>query len=415
MRPYAYCTAISHPWQVGSRQKAGASALVQLRELNEWNLVSALRRGQALTRAELQGITGLSRPTIGNAVVSLQDRGIVEERIPPATSRQAGRPAALVHLLPAGIAAGVSIDRDSLTVALIDLTGQLRGYRREKIAAATRGNTILARAAHLVAALTTDAGISLDRVIGVGIGVPGPVNVEIGSVDENTTLRRWTGTNIRTALSGELNGAIVLPDNNANLGALGELQYGAGRNAQNLIYVHVGSGVGGALVLDGRLYRGEQGYAGEIGHIRAVPDDRPCPCGKTGCLSTIASVWAISRQINGDDAQASTAQTILQLDRAGDTATQNALHDAGTCTGRVLVSLIDMLNPGLIILGGALGAGSGTFLRAAQSAIESGIQPSHQRGLRVMAAELGDRSEVLGAAARVLSDDNCVHPFITAL
>ncbi len=379
-------------------------------------MVDALRGSEALTRADLVKISGLSRPTIGNAVISLQNRGIVEERLPRAQSRtRAGRPGAVVRLVPhAGVAAGVAIDRDSLKIALVDLAARPVAQHTEPITARARGHTIVVRAAQLIRALANDAGIHLDRLIGVGIGVPGPVDLGRGGVDPVSTLRRWTGLDIRRELSERLDGAVALPDNDANYGALGELHYGSGRGSENLIYVRVGPGVGGGLVLDGRLYRGDRGYAGEIGHIRAVPNGRPCPCGRTGCLSTVASFWAIAERLQPTHGPAVTADQILHLDQAGDFAAQTALREAGAHTGRVLAALVNALNPGLIIVGGTLGARSQTFLQATRDALAPRVQAAHQQALSVVPAQLGDHSEVLGAAARVLSDDHYVKALILA-
>ena len=248
----------------------------------------------------------------------------------------------------------------------------------------------------------------------MGIGLPGPVDITRGGVDRQSSSRRWAGINVSDELSRHLGGTEVFPDNDANFGALGELQYGAGRGIDNLIYVRVGPGIGGGLVIGGRLYRGEVGYAGELGHIPAVDDGRLCTCGRNGCLSTVSASWAIVDRLAPEHGSDLTVQRVLALAADGDEHARAALQDAGAHTGRVLGGLVSALNPGLLILGGDVGAHSTEFLRAAEAELTAQVLRTTAAAVRVVPAALGDRSEVLGAGAHVLRDDGLMRTFMAS-
>jgi predicted NBD/HSP70 family sugar kinase len=393
------------------------SSLGQLKQLNEWRVIDALRRLGDLSRAELVAATGLSRSTISNVVATLQERAIIDER--PATSTAPpgpGRPGATVGLRSqAGIAVGIAVDRENLRVAAVDLAGRVLTQRAEPVSPDTRGTAVIARAAEVVRAIVDAIGVRRDRVVGIGVGLPGPVDIAHGGVAPTSTLRRWAGLDVRAQLSAALDVAHVFPDNDANLGALGELQHGAGRGVENLIYLRVGPGVGGGLILGGQLYRGDDGYAGQIGHITAVADGKPCPCGRRGCLSTLASSWAVAGELEHIHGPELSAARIVSLADGGDREARTALHEAGTHTGRVLAALVNTLNPARIILGGELGARSEDLLAGAREALATNIQPVASKTLSIVHAELGDRSEVLGAAARVLHDEAHVSTFMAGV
>ncbi len=190
----------------------------------------------------------------------------------------------------------------------------------------------------------------------------------------------------------------VFADNDANLGALAELNNGAARGASDLVYVKVASGVGAGIVLGGRLHRGATGIAGEIGHVQVGEDGQVCRCGNRGCLETIVSAPRIADLLDpAYDEPLSTAR-VLELDVAEDAGVRRVLSDAGRTIGRALADLCNSLNPELVVVGGSLGT-SESLLAGVRASIDRYAQPDTAAAVRVAAAELGDHAEVTGAIA----------------
>jgi predicted NBD/HSP70 family sugar kinase len=401
----------------GPRRQPTRSTLVALKEHNEWRVVQALREVGGVSRAELVSLTGLSRSTVANVIGELQDRGIVDERLPSRDSRaRRGRPGTSVALrTDAGVAVGIGIDRDRIRLAAFDLGAEILMERTEPIAQGASGVDVVEFAAQLVRQVVTQVGARIGRIIGVGIGLPGPVDISRGGVDRQSSSRRWAGLNVRDELSRRLGGVHVFPDNDANFGALGEHRYGVGRGVDNLIYVRVGPGIGGGLVIGGTLFRGEIGYAGDIGHLPAIEHGNLCTCGRTGCLSSVSASWAIVSRLTPSHGPELTIGRVLTLAEEGDAQAREALHESGTHVGRVLGGLVSALNPGLLVLGGDVGAHSPDFLEGAAEALTAQMLPTTAAAIRVAHAAPGDRSELLGAGARVLSDDSRMRAFVASV
>ena len=232
----------------------------------------------------------------------------------------------------AGIAVGAAVDREQIRVAVVDLAAEVLAQGRLPIEPAADGLAVLELAARLIRDVVAEAGKDVTRVIGVGLGLPGPVDTDRGGVVRQATVQRWAGVNARSELSRRLGGVAVFVDNDSNFGALGELQYGAGRGVENLLYLHVGPGIGGGVVIDGKLYRGESGYAGELGHVPAVVGGESCSCGRRGCLSTVATSWAIIGRLMPRHGSI-TIGRVLELAGAGDEDAVSALREAGRTPG----------------------------------------------------------------------------------
>lgn len=390
------------------------SALADLKRNNEWLVIDALRGSGPQARAELAHITGLSRSTIGNVVRALQQRGVViEGEHAGSVHSLTGRPARAVTMSPdAGAVVGVAINRARLRVAVAGLAGSIRAEWHEPIGDEATADVILARAAELTRAGLEQEGLGISRLAGVGLGIPGPVDVAFGGVDARSTLRRWAGVDARDQLSRQLGGVAVFPDNDANYCALGEHHHGAARASRTLLHLTIGAGIGGGIVIDGRLHRGHDGYAGEIGHTIVTPDGALCrSCGRRGCLSTVATSDALLGALEVSSGRSTTLPELLELDARGDVVAQSTLRQAGAHIGRVSSVIVDMFNPESLVLGGELGSGSRSLLAGVREAVAAYAQPIIN-GLRVVPGELDDRADVLGAIARVRRDDDLLRAFL---
>jgi predicted NBD/HSP70 family sugar kinase len=384
---------------------AGSGSLESLRELNRLRVVDALRRHGTLSRAEISRVTGLSRSTISTLVADLQDRGFVIEpagEAPPRTAAQ-GRPPVLLRLDPsAGIAVGVDFDHTDVRVAISDLS---RTVVAEASVAADVDHDALAAldtAANLIREALESANVDEDRVLGVGVALAGPVDQVEGKIHNSSILPGWNGIDAEAELRARL-GVPVHIDNDANLGALAEVTLGAGRSARSALYVQMSSGIGAGLIIDGRPYRGAGGVAGEIGHV-AVDENGPiCRCGNRGCLETLASGPAIVRLVSQSRGEDLTTERLVELALAGDLGCRRALADAARVLGRVVGNICNLLNPEMVVVGGDLSAAGELLLAPLREALGRAALPSITRDLEVVAGELGDRANVLGALALAIA------------
>ncbi|OSC67776.1 transcriptional regulator, partial [Streptomyces sp. BF-3] len=285
-----------------------------LHRANLERVVRAVRMAGSLTQAEIARSTGLSAATVSNIVRELKDGGTVE--VTPTSA--GGRRARSVSLSgDAGIVIGVDFGHTHLRVAVGNLAHQVLAEESEPLDVDASSAEGFDRAEVLVKRLIEATGIGPDKVIGVGLGVPGPIDVESGTLGSTSILPGWTGINPSEELSGRL-GVPVYVDNDANLGALGELVWGSGRGVKDLAYIKVASGVGAGLVIDGTIYRGPGGTAGEIGHITLDESGPVCRCGNRGCLETFTAARYVLPLLQPSHGPGLTMERVVQLAREGD-------------------------------------------------------------------------------------------------
>lgn len=213
----------------------------------------------------------------------------------------------------------------------------------------------------------------------------------------------WEGLNAADELTQRL-GLQVAVDNDANLGALAEVSFGAGRGMSDVIYVMVASGVGAGIVIDGRLHRGVTGLAGELGHVRARPEGAVCRCGNRGCLETVASTDAVLSLLRPTHGEGLTVRGLVELLHAGDAAAHRVVNDAGREIGRAVADLCNVLSPVGVIVGGDLGAAAEPLLSGIREALDRYVLPPVRAAIELEAGVLGERAEVLGALALVIGD-----------
>lgn len=372
-----------------------------LRERNCARVIDALRRQGLASRSDLARMTGLSRTTIGSLVAELQARGLVVEQ--PEGRRQAGRgrPPVLVRLdRSAGVAVGIDFDHDRVRVALADLSSAVLGEDCVDIDVDHSASDAIGAAVAMVDGLRVAAGVDADQLIGAGVGLPGPIDRRTGTVGSAVIMPDWAGLPAQEALAERL-GLRVQVDNDANLGALAEAAFGAGRGLSHLVYVRLGSGVGAGLVMGGRLHHGVAGLAGEIGHVQVRADGAVCRCGNRGCLETIAGEGAIRALLRPARGHEVTRREVLELVATGDLGATRVVNDAGLAIGRVLADLCNAVNPEAIIVGGELSEAGEPLLAGIREALDRYALPGAAETVRVVHGELGERAEVLGAVALV--------------
>jgi predicted NBD/HSP70 family sugar kinase len=375
------------------------SDLASQRELSRLRVIEALFRRPGSSRTQVGADAGLSRPTVAAVLDELASAGILEQGLAPEDdrSRSAGRPPMQVRLAPrAAFAVGLDFGHRHIRAALCDLYGHpiADDWSEAEVDRAPAASLDLAH--EIVRGLLERAQADPADVIGVGMGLAAPVDAESGTAYVEGILPGWNGLRPAAEMEARL-GLPVKLENDANVGALGEHRFGAARGARDVVYVRLSAGIGLGLILDGSPYRGRLGIAGELGHVRAVEDGALCRCGNRGCLETVASAAAVA------DALGVTVPHALELVHGGNAEALRAVAAAGEAAGAAVAAVVNVLNPELVVIGGELAGAGAVLLDPLRKAIgQSVIRPS-AAVVQTRQSALGERAEVLGAAALVLA------------
>ncbi|WP_069113636.1 MULTISPECIES: ROK family transcriptional regulator [Jiangella] len=373
-------------------------------------VLKLLRDEGPLSRVELADRLGVSRTTMASEVSRLTELGLAEGAGPAAS--RGGRRSTLVDLSSDVRFVGVAIGATTVSVALTDGRLTVLGQRSIDMDVRLGPEPVLASALELTHKVLAEHGVT--RPAGVGVGVPGPVDFHGGMPVSPPIMPGWDGYPVRDALAREL-GCPVLLDNDVNVMALGEQHSGVAKNARDFLFVKIGTGIGCGIVVDGQLYRGVDGCAGDIGHIRVEEFGPTCACGNTGCLEAffggsalardalaaarggrspaLASLLAEKGELTGADVAAAVTM--------GDPYTVQMIRDGGHRVGWVLASLVSFFNPGLIVIGGRVARLGHPLLAEIRGVVYRRSLPLATGNLPVVLSEMGDDAGVVGAAALI--------------
>ena len=377
-------------------------------------VLDAVRRGHARSRLDVSQRTGLSRTVVAQRVAELVDRGLVTESGIGAST--GGRPprhlrfdAESGHLLVADLGA------TSMAVAVTDLDGAVLHFEEEPADVGDGPESIIGRVESLLDGLES-RGTWPGALRGVGIGVPGPVEFATGRPVAPPIMPGWDGYPIRERLAARYDTPVWV-DNDVNVMALGEWQYGVAVGHDNVVFLKIGTGIGAGLISDGLLHRGAQGAAGDVGHIGVIDHGGVvCRCGNVGCLEAVAGGAALGR--DGEAAAregrssvlaealsrngAVTAQDVAAAAARGDAVSVELLQRAGRYVGYALASIVNFFNPSLIVVGGGVAGSGDVFVAAIREIVYGRSLPLATRELAIRRSSLGPRAGVMGAAAMVL-------------
>ena len=384
---------------MGSRR---TGSLGSLRELNRLRVLETVRERGSVSRADIARHTGLARSTVSGLVGELQRDGLVVEREDATAPSQGGRPPVLLTLDPrAGAVLGLHFDHPHLRVAVADLDHTIRAEAVRNFDVDHDATTVLDAAAALADELLEEAGVERARLLGAGVGLAGPIDFRTGLVGSSTILPGWVGLDAAAELERRLDLPVHV-DNDANLGALAESVLGAGRDAHDMAYVMLSSGIGGGLILNRRLYRGAWGTAGEIGHVLVDEQGPMCRCGNRGCLEVFAGADALVELLRRSHGDELTIERMIALARGGDPACQRVIADAGRAVGRAAAALCNQFNPARLVIGGELVGAGDLLLDAIGDAVRRYALPAAAEELQIVPGALGDRAELLGALVLVI-------------
>jgi predicted NBD/HSP70 family sugar kinase len=376
-----------------------------VRDLNRLRVIESIYRHPGCSRTDIARRTGLSRGTVSSVGEELGRAELIREYEVPDDDqrlRGAGRRPTLLSLVPrAAFAIGIDIGHEHVRVIICDLAGEPVAEKSSPAHVDDAPSATLDLAHDLVQEALRDAAVSSKRLLGAGIGLAAPIDESTGEVKADGILPGWHGVAPATELRERLGVSVQLA-NDADVGALGEMVFGAGRGINDMTYIRLSAGVGAGLILGGEPYRGARGIAGEIGHVCVNPDGLICRCGNRGCLETVASPEAVARQL-AHVVDRPTSDQLLNLIAAGDRRALRAVTDAGQAVGMVVAWVVNVLNPELVVIGGELAAAGEAVLDPIRTGIRLHSVPGAADTVKVITGVLGDRAEVLGAAALILA------------
>jgi len=304
------------------------------------------------------------------------------------------------------VVVGVDLGGTNLRTALLSSEGDILDKRKEATHSSEGWKKVVAR---LVNNITLQREIAAQRgldVAAVGVGAPGVIQMDKGIVVKSPNFPDWNNLPLRDELEQALHIPVII-ENDANAAALGEQWRGAGRDISSMILLTLGTGVGGGIVLDKRIWHGADGMAGEIGHMTLIPDGRPCSCGNTGCLEMYASGRGIVQSYcedpgvprSSDSVRGITSEKIYQLAGEGDAIARRVMKDMGRMLGIGIANLINIFNPQMIVIGGGVKDAWPLFIDATREEVMRRAFQVPAERTEIVPTLLGDDAGMVGAAA----------------
>mgnify|MGYP000100226227 CR=1 FL=1 len=378
----------------------GVQALV--RRTHEERVLSALRAEGALSRAGLAQRVGLSRTTLSEITAQLLDRGaIVVLDTDAAVRRGSGRPAERLALDPsAGQYLGVDFGHRRVQVAIADASHEILASGLERYDDGLAWGERVSLAFDTIDRLSSEHGLHLNALQAVGIGVPGPYTGRNGDHGVVAWNRGATPDGVDRSFAARFDAPVTV-DNNTRLAALAEA-VSSPEGASDLVYVRLSDGVGGGLVVGGRLTRGARGFAGELGHVTADPAGTVCRCGKRGCLETVASVPAILAACRSEGADVKDLAELAAAVERADPVVDAVLRRVGSVVGHVLGAAAMTLDPVEVVIGGEVAHVAPAIVEQAARTLRYELYSIPVDGpCQVRAGRLRDSDGAVGALAAI--------------
>ncbi|MGD8395767.1 MAG: ROK family transcriptional regulator [Candidatus Eiseniibacteriota bacterium] len=373
-----------------------------------------------ISRAEIARTTELSRSTVSEIVGGLLPTGLIAE-VGPGKSSGGRRPIMLEFQDDACTILGVDLGAAHVTVVLTDLRGRVLAaeHRRHPVRTDPEGTRELV--AELCDACVMTRRQSTLRLVGVGVAVPSPIDPKHPDRVSELVLPDWRGHSGLEGLRVRF-GAPLLVDNDANLGALAEHWWGAGRGVDDFAYIKLATGIGSGHVVGGEIYRGATGVAGEIGHLAIDPHGGPCLCGLRGCLVTLVGAQAMvarARELLADQPDSALGRRDLDITAieeaalGGDALALVLVREAAEYLGIALAGMLNLMNPARVILGGGLSRLGELLLEPVRETVRTRTLVSSLDASEIRTSELGPQAVALGASTLVLKtalDDSSLFP-----
>lgn len=371
---------------------AGSAGVTELFQL--------LRDGAPRTRAQLAQATGLARSTVAARVDELMRMGLIAPVADAAST--GGRPSSQFALNPGGRVMGaVDIGASHATVALIDLVGSVLEKVSEPLDVADGPVAVLERVVAMLHDVLSRTGRTERDLAAIGVGLPGPVLHSTGQPINPPIMPGWDRFDVPGWMAQHLD-APALVDNDVNLMALGECAVGW-RDTEHLIFVKVATGIGAGVISGGRLLRGAQGVAGDLGHVRVARGaDVPCHCGSRGCLEALASGPAIARTLRARGIDAHSSDDVVDLVKHNSIDAIQAVRQAGRDIGEVLTASVSLLNPSVIAIGGSMARVGEHLIAGVREVVYTRSTPLATERLAIVHSTAAEDAAVIGAGVLAL-------------
>lgn len=369
-----------------------------------------------LSRTEIVEKTGLSKSTVSIHTKKLLEMGLIKEE--EEKSSGVGRRRKMLKFAKNnGYSIGIDLGATSLNVALCNLDAEIIDYLGEKISVNSGPEIIMSRVNKYIEDLTKKHDVNKDKIFGIGMGVPGPVEFSTGRPVSPPIMPGWHYTPLKEMLQEKYECPAFI-DNDVNVMAVGEKHAGLGQNIKNFIFIKVGTGIGAGIVCEGKLYRGSKGCAGDIGHVEVEGEKELCPCGNRGCLEVVAAGPAMAKRAKQSARKRESELLFSILEEKGDITAKdvgNALakndqeakkivKESGLKIGKVASKLVNFYNPSLIVVGGGVANIGEYFISSIKEEILRHSTSLAVRDLDINKSEKNDEVAMIGAAAMAINE-----------
>ncbi|GFN29916.1 ROK family transcriptional regulator [Paenibacillus xylaniclasticus] len=363
-----------------------------IKKINTAIVFDSVLKGGPLSRAQISEQTGLNKATVSSLVMDLIEAQLVEE-IGQGESKGGRKPVMLLFNAQAGYAIGIDLGVNYIRGVLTDLRGNVIEERQWSMKRPDMASG-LKQLTECIEKLIALAPASPYGIVGIGIGVPGIVD-DKGAILFAPNLE-WDRVELQKLVEDKFNVPVTI-DNEANAGAQGEQKYGAGRGISHQIYVSVGIGIGTGIILNKELYKGASGFSGELGHLSIEYNGKPCRCGNRGCWELYASENALLDRASEIGLEGE-LDSLVAAAEAGDQRAIELFHSIGSYLGAGIANIVNVFNPDVVIIGNRISRASRWLEAAVQEAVDQRTLSYHRERMRILFAELQDRSAVRGAA-----------------
>ncbi len=393
-----------------------AGSFQLMKSLNRSLVLNTIRHNSPISRAEIAKVTKLTPPTVSSLVKELLESGIVVEST-QGESKGGRKPTMLIINSSEFYIIGLDVGPNDIKVALTDLNARILESSSNPVPQNINNAELLDLMSDCISKLLNKTSINQDKIIGIGVGMHGIVDVSRG-LSLFAPILQLRDIPIKEHLESKFN-MLVKVENDVRAMALGELWFGAGKGATSIVAINVGRGLGAGVLHEGKLFHGEHSIAGEIGHMTIDIGGPKCSCGNYGCLQALASGPYIAERaakeiaIGNDslikelvqgDLDKITGEVIFQAAQKGDSLAVKILDQTGVYLGVGITNLIHTLNPDRIIIGGGVSKAGDFIMKSLRETISQRVLTSKAKETEIQLSKLGDNATLIGATALLLTE-----------